>query len=106
MCPFPPTAIYEPSLCLQTTARVLAKEGIDPDQEMLEVVETVKVEDFGRLNSILDYCRKQGISTVFDDIGSGYSDVASLIRCCFRTGPSCRAMAPVCAFAETCGAQR
>lgn len=77
---FVPTAIYEPTLCLQTTARVLAEEGLDPDQVVFEVVETEKVEDFGHLNGILDYYRKQGFSTALDDIGSGYSDVASLVR--------------------------
>ena len=77
---FVPTAIYEPALCLQTTARVLAQEGLDAAQVVFEVVETEKVEDFGHLNEILNYYRTQGYSTALDDIGAGYSDVASLLR--------------------------
>lgn len=77
---FVPTAIYEPTLCLQTTARVLAQEGLDAAQVVFEVVESEKVEDFGHLNEILNYYRTQGYSTALDDIGAGYSDVASLLR--------------------------
>lgn len=77
---FVPTAIYEPALCLQTTARVLADEGLDAAQVVFEVVETEKVEDFGHLNEILNYYRAQGYSTALDDIGAGYSDVASLLQ--------------------------
>lgn len=77
---FVPTAIYEPSLCLQTTARVLAEEGLDSSQVVFEVVETERVEDFDHLNQILDYYRSRGYSTALDDIGSGYSDIPSLLR--------------------------
>lgn len=77
---FIPTAIYEPSLCLQSTAKVLAEENIDPDQMVFEVVETEKVEDFGHLNRILDYYKERGYSTALDDIGSGYSNISSLLQ--------------------------
>ncbi|MGK0741098.1 EAL domain-containing protein [Leucobacter sp. Z1108] len=77
---FVPTAIYEPTLCLQTTARVLAEEGLDSEQVVFEVVETEKVEDFGHLNRILDYYRDKGYSTALDDIGSGFSDVGTLLQ--------------------------
>jgi len=77
---FIPTAIYEPSLCLQTTARALSEENIDSDQVVFEVVETEKVEDFGHLNHILDFYRDKGYSTALDDIGSGYADIKSLLK--------------------------
>lgn len=77
---FVPTAIYEPTLCLQTTARVLAEEGLDSEQVVFEVVETEKVEDFDHLNRILDYYRDKGYSTALDDIGSGFSDVRTLLQ--------------------------
>lgn len=77
---FIPTAIYEPSLCLQSTAKVLREESIDPEQMVFEVVETEKVEDFGHLNRILDYYRDKGYSTALDDIGSGYSNISSLMQ--------------------------
>lgn len=77
---FIPTAIYEPSLCLQSTLKVLEEEAIDPDQVVFEVVETEKVIDFGHLNQILDYYKSKGCSTALDDIGSGYSDISSLLK--------------------------
>ena len=77
---FIPTAIYEPSLCLRSTARVLSEENMDSDQIVFEVVETEKVEDFGHLNRILDYYKAKGYSTALDDIGSGYSDISALLK--------------------------
>ncbi len=77
---FIPTAIYEPSLCLQSTAKVLEEEEIDSGQVVFEVVETEKVVDFGHLNQILDYYKSKGYSTALDDIGSGYSDISSLLK--------------------------
>lgn len=77
---FIPTAIYEPSLCLQSTARVLSVEKILAEQVVFEVVETEKVQDFGHLNRILDYYRERGFSTALDDVGSGYADVGALLK--------------------------
>ncbi|HSL86785.1 MAG TPA: EAL domain-containing protein, partial [Bacteroidales bacterium] len=77
---FIPTAIYEPSLCLKSTARVLGEVNMDADQIVFEVVETEKVEDFVHLNRILDYYRDKGYSTALDDIGSGYSDISALLK--------------------------
>ncbi|OLS01622.1 EAL domain-containing protein [Tissierella creatinophila] len=77
---FIPTAIYEPSLCLKSTAKVLNEENINEDQIVFEVVETEKVEDFNHLNGILNYYRDKGYSTALDDIGSGYSTIDSLLQ--------------------------
>ena len=77
---FVPTAIYEPSLCLQSTAKVLNEENIREDQVVFEVVETERVEDFQHLNKILDYYKNQGYRTALDDIGSGFSNIDSLMK--------------------------
>ncbi len=77
---FIPTAIYEPSLCLQTTEKVLQEENIDAKQVVFEVVESEKVVDFDHLNRILDYYKDKGYSTALDDIGSGYSTISSLLQ--------------------------
>ena len=77
---FIPTAIYEPSLCLRSTARVLEEENFDPAQVVFEVVETEKVEDFGHLNRILDYYKEKGFKTALDDLGSGYADKSALLK--------------------------
>ena len=77
---FVPTAIYEPELCLQSTAKVLRDVNLREDQVVFEVVETELVEDFSHLNRILDYYRNKGYSTALDDIGSGYSNIDALIK--------------------------
>lgn len=77
---FVPTSIYEPSLCLQSTARVLSEEDIDSNQVVFEVVETEKVADFYHLNRILNYYKEKGYSTALDYIGSGYSDIGALLE--------------------------
>ncbi|HCW72552.1 MAG TPA: EAL domain-containing protein [Clostridiaceae bacterium] len=76
---FIPTAIYEPSLCLRSTAKVLEEVNFDPAQVVFEVVETEKVEDFAHLNRILDYYKEKGFSTALDDLGSGYADKSALL---------------------------
>lgn len=77
---FIPTSIYEPALCLKSTARVLGEEDIDSKQVVFEVVETEKVGDFNHLNRILNYYKDKGYSTALDDIGSGYSDLDTLLE--------------------------
>lgn len=77
---FIPTAIYEPSLCLQSTAKTLSEVGLSPDQVVFEVVESERVDDFLHLNRILDYYRSRGYSTALDDIGSGYSNIETLLN--------------------------
>jgi len=77
---FIPTAIYEPSLCLQTTAKVLSEENIRGEQIVFEVVETEYIEDFKHLNKILDFYKDKGYSTALDDIGSGYANIDTLMQ--------------------------
>ena len=77
---FIPTVIYESSLCLQSTDRVLNEEKLNASQMVFEEVETEKVEDYGHLNRILNNYRSKGYSTALDDIGSGYSNISSLLE--------------------------
>jgi EAL domain-containing protein (putative c-di-GMP-specific phosphodiesterase class I) len=77
---FVPTAIYVPSLCLQSTVKALEEENIPPEQVVFEVVESEKVVDFEHLNLILDYYKSRGVSTALDDIGSGYADIEALLK--------------------------
>ena len=77
---FIPTAIYEPTLCLQSTVRILSEVDIQPEQVIFEVVESEKVLDFEHLNTILDYYKEQGFSTALDDVGSGYADTQALLK--------------------------
>ena len=77
---FIPTSIYEPSLCLRSTARVLDEESMDSKQVVFEVVETERVADFNHLNRILNYYKDKGYSTALDDIGSGFSNIDALME--------------------------
>lgn len=77
---FIPTAIYEPELCLKSTAEVLNEVKLNASQVIFEVVESEKVIDYHHLNHILAYYKNKGYSTALDDIGSGYSDINALLQ--------------------------
>ena len=77
---FIPTAIYEPELCLRSTAEVLNEVNLNAKQVVFEVVESEKVVDYDHLNRILDYYKNKGYSTALDDIGSGHSNIEALLQ--------------------------
>lgn len=77
---FIPTSIYDPQKCLKSTDKAIRKYNLDPKNIVFEVVETEYIEDYPHLNSILSYYKEKGYSTALDDIGSGYSDINSLLE--------------------------
>lgn len=77
---FAPTAVYDPSYCLQTTVAAIEQSGIDPDRIVFEVVETEDVGDPDHLLRILDFYRENGYKIALDDLGAGYSSLNLLGR--------------------------
>ncbi|MCX7786275.1 MAG: EAL domain-containing protein [Spirochaetes bacterium] len=77
---FIPTTIYDPKYCLQTTLELANTVGFDPANLVFEVVESYKVTDLDHLKSILDYYKSRGFKTALDDVGSGFSNLNSLVR--------------------------
>ncbi len=76
---FIPTSIYDPEKCLKSTDEALKKYNLSPENVVFEVVETEYIEDYYHLNNILSYYKDKGYGTALDDIGSGYSTIASLL---------------------------
>lgn len=77
---FLPTAIYDPSVCLQTTHQIVKETKLKPENIVFEVVESDFVADYKHLVSILEHYRGKGYQTALDDIGSGYSTLTQFDR--------------------------
>ncbi len=77
---FIPTTIYDPAYCLRTTLELSRELGFNSRNLVFEVVESYKVTDLDHLKKILDYYRDQGFKTALDDVGSGFSNLNTLIR--------------------------
>lgn len=77
---FTPTAIYDPQFCLKDTVEWATQLHLDPKNLVFEVVESEKVEDLRHLKSILDYYRNKGFKVALDDVGSGYSNLNTLVE--------------------------
>ena len=76
---FVPSAIYDPSACLQTTVRAIELHGIRHEQVVFEVVESEAYEDFRHLKSIVDFYRQHGFRIALDDFGSGFNNLTTLL---------------------------
>ncbi len=77
---FIPTAIYDPSFCLNSTVAWAKQLHFDPSQIVFEVVETQHITDQEHLKHILTYYREQGFKIALDDVGEGYSSLNMLIN--------------------------
>lgn len=77
---FNPTAIYDPTYCLNTTVAAMRIAGLTPEQIVFEVVESDDVRDKGHLLDILKFYRKHGFRVALDDLGAGYSSLNLLHR--------------------------
>jgi len=61
-------------------ARVLADTGIEPGCVVLEITESVLMEDVEASRAALDDLKALGVRIVVDDFGTGYSSLAYLRR--------------------------
>ena len=60
--------------------RVLARTGLDPGALVLEVTETIFLEDSQRAVTVLADLRALGVRVALDDFGTGYSSLSYLQR--------------------------
>lgn len=65
---------------LSTVESVLLDTGIDPSCLLLEVTETVFLEDASRARAVLGEVRHLGVRLSLDDFGTGYSSLTYLKR--------------------------
>ncbi|WP_165617678.1 EAL domain-containing protein [Klenkia soli] len=77
---FVPTSIYRPEVCLQTTERAAERAGLRLDQLVFEVTEGHVVDDVDHLARVFEHYRSRGCRVALDDLGSGWSSLALLVR--------------------------
>jgi len=61
-------------------ADALARHDLDPRRLRLEITESVAVDNFGKVRSLLERCRALGCLLMIDDFGTGYSALSYLHR--------------------------
>jgi EAL domain-containing protein (putative c-di-GMP-specific phosphodiesterase class I) len=61
-------------------AQVLRETGLDPSLLILEITETVAVQDIPRTMATLRELKRLGVWLAMDDFGSGYSGLSYLQR--------------------------
>ncbi len=61
-------------------ARVLAQTGLQPDRLILEMTETVLVDELGSTSQVLGELKALGVSIDLDDFGTGFSSLRRLQR--------------------------
>ena len=71
--------LRDPGLA-QTVASVLAETGLDAGRLLLEVTESVLMENDKFAVSVLEELRRSGIRLAVDDFGTGYSSLGALLR--------------------------
>lgn len=77
---FIPSALPNPSACLQRTLRAASECGFELSRLIFELTESEKLGDAGALAMIFREYRKLGIKTAIDDFGAGYGGLNLLAR--------------------------
>jgi EAL domain-containing protein (putative c-di-GMP-specific phosphodiesterase class I) len=60
--------------------QVIAESGVEPEALILEITETVLLQDTEGIISKLMQLKKLGVRLAMDDFGTGYSSLSSLAR--------------------------
>jgi EAL domain-containing protein (putative c-di-GMP-specific phosphodiesterase class I) len=75
---FLPSSIYNPEYCLTHTFDAIRHNSQDPADYVFEVVETERITDIPKLQSIFHAYKNNGMKVALDDVGSGYSTLEVL----------------------------
>jgi EAL domain-containing protein (putative c-di-GMP-specific phosphodiesterase class I) len=71
--------LYGDDLC-GTIVDAMARHGTSPECIEIEITERVALGDVDRVASVLEQIRALGVSIAFDDFGTGFASLSSLIR--------------------------
>ncbi len=77
-----PVQVRDPAL-VSLVADLLKQTGIPPSRVILEVTESVLIEDPDEAGARLEALRALGVRLALDDFGTGYSSLAYLQEFCF-----------------------
>ena len=72
---FNPKSVNDSLSDLVETMEAVLASGVHPNRFVFEVVESEKIEDYGKLAEITDFCRKIGCRVALDDVGAGYNSL-------------------------------
>jgi len=75
---FTPSAIYDPTTCLQTTWAAAERLRIDPGKVVFEVIESESLTNLRHAADVLAAYRQRGFRVALDDIGSAHSGLVWL----------------------------
>lgn len=76
---FMPGSIYDPNVCLRTTASAVTEAGIDPGRVVFEIVESQRIADLNHLRGIVNFYRSAGFRVALDDFGAGHANLNTYV---------------------------
>jgi len=71
--------LREPGFAAWVT-EVLEETGLEPDRLVLEITESLLMENIDAVLGVLEELRRRGVRLAIDDFGTGYSSLAYLVR--------------------------
>ena len=77
-CNVHPRTLLDPAFTPGETRRLLDKYGLEPRSVVLEITERHNINDFKVFHRTLDHYRAAGYGVAVDDVGTGYSGLASI----------------------------
>ncbi|MFD0674687.1 putative bifunctional diguanylate cyclase/phosphodiesterase [Cohnella sp. GCM10027633] len=63
---------------------VLLQQRIDPSRIHLEITESVVIDNFDKINDVMNGFNRRGIQFSLDDYGTGYSNLSNIIHLPFK----------------------
>ncbi|MEK0316468.1 EAL domain-containing protein [Cohnella sp. 56] len=75
-----PRIIDAPQFAPWKTLALLEAYGLTPDQVVFEITERSSIRDLGSVQRVLAHYRNQGYRIAIDDVGAGYSSLASIVE--------------------------
>lgn len=76
---FMPGSIYDPGVCLRTTAQAAKEYNLEPERVVFEIVESQAIDDLNHLRGIVNFYRDAGFRIALDDFGAGHSNLETFI---------------------------
>lgn len=73
-----PRTLVDPSFSPGQTLKLLAEQGMEPHDVVLEITERHSTKDFSLFHRTLDHYRGEGYKVAIDDVGTGYSGLWSI----------------------------
>jgi EAL domain-containing protein (putative c-di-GMP-specific phosphodiesterase class I) len=77
---FFPSAVYDPSVCLQSTIEAAREMGFQPDELVFEIIECDPITNLAHTRSICEFLRGRGFRFAIDDLGIGTNTLDMILE--------------------------